>query len=117
MVKSRSKKIQETKKQRNIIPTILATLLLISLLLFVIYFVDPETFPSIPIFFALIFFSLFSALSIFTKKLIPKLTIGATVTIFLILRYFQMGNFVNLFLLIGLALTILAYESYFKKSD
>jgi hypothetical protein len=107
----------EQKSQKSIAPNLIFTILLWLSLSFIIYFIDPSTFAIIPIFLILFFSSIFFTLSIFTKKLITKLIISSSFTLFLILRYFALGNIVNFFLLSGITITILAYESYFKKSN
>ncbi len=106
MVKSRrpQKKQDQTKSIR--IPNILISIPFWLSLLFIIYFIDPNTFGVVPFFLFIFFVAVF-----FTVK---KLSITIALTLFLILKYFKMGNIINLLLLVAI---VVAYEWYSKKTN
>jgi len=115
-LKKRHKEIEkrQTRKRarKNFLPTLIVTFLLWCLLGFLIYFMDPETIGAVPIFFALIFMVfLFTFSTLLASKRRGILT-SLTLTIFLILRYFGVGNIINFLLLLGIAV---AAEIYLDK--
>jgi len=83
-------------------------------LLFIFYFVDPNITGVIPFFIFLFALGVFFTTSIFVKNIRQKLLITFVASLFLILKYFKMGNIINLLLILGIAL---AYEWYSQKSD
>src|SRR5258708_8871428 len=107
------------EEKKNFLQTIKLSNILISIiflcsLLFVVLFADPGTIGIIPIFFILVFTSIFFTVSIFSNSLRRKLVVALAVTLFLILQYFKIGNIINLFLIIGI---VLLYELYSQKSN
>ncbi|HWA52254.1 MAG TPA: hypothetical protein VG895_04320 [Patescibacteria group bacterium] len=99
----------ETKKFNFPISKILIPLFFWLILAFIIYFIDPKTFGIIPFFFFVFFLCVYFS--------IKNLIITIALTIFVILRYFGLGNFVNFFLLTAIVITILLYESNSKKAN
>ncbi len=106
MVRSRRSQKSQTHTHNIKYPSIFISVPLWISLIFIIYFINPNTFGVIPFFFFLFFFATY-----FTFK---KLSIAIAITFFLILKYFHAGNFINLFLIV--ALTV-AYEWYSQKSN
>jgi hypothetical protein len=102
----RQKKI---RLRKNFFPTLVAVILLWGLLASYIYFIGPDSTLAVVGFFLFLFITAvftFSALFINTRRGI-LLSLG--VTFFLVLRYFGLGNILNLVLLGGI---ILSYEIY-----
>lgn len=103
------KRRDQILKRRNFLPTLLVAVTLWGLIAGLIYFVEPETFGAIPLFFALVFFALlFTSSLIFGNKRRGLIT-AISLTLFLILRYFGIGNILNFLLIAGLAVTIEIY--------
>ena len=75
----------------------------------IIYFIEPETFGVIPLFFVLVFFALLFTNSLIFGNKRRGLIISISLTLFLLLRYFGVGNILNFLLLAGLALTVELY--------
>lgn len=98
--------------RKNFLPTLAITLLVWVLVGGLIYFVDPESIGAVPIFFILIFIGLLLAFATLLTNSRQGLILAIATTIFLILRYFGVGNLLNLGLLIGVAITT---ELYFAK--
>lgn len=91
----------------NLKPTVLV-LLSTSIFLLVSY-VNPSAPGAIPLFFTLIFLAIFVILSTVMKNVRRILTFSFFVCFFLVLRYFDLGNILNLLLLVG---TIIAFEFF-----
>ncbi|OGM15847.1 hypothetical protein A2V56_05440 [Candidatus Woesebacteria bacterium RBG_19FT_COMBO_42_9] len=103
---------KEVKLRKNFFPTLLITIVLWTLLAGLIYFVDPFALGAIPAFFILVFLALlftFSFLFVSTRR---GVIFAVAITIFLILRYFGVGNVLNLLLIIGV---LIALEIYFLR--
>ncbi len=113
----RARSPKETKEKKSSLAYLLASLLSLFFLVFLIYFIDPATFFIIPLFFISAFLFVFSVVSIFVDDMRKRLIVSVAVVAFLILRFFKMGNIINFFLLLGITITILVYESYSKKTD
>ena len=84
------------------------------ILLFIFYFVDPSTTGAVPLFLFLIFLTVYF--------IFRKLSFAIATTFFLILKYFRIGNIVNLLLIIAIVIaydvvTSYAYESHSQKSN
>ena len=107
---NRDKKI---KRRKNFIPLVFLTIISWTATLYIVFFVDPVERGSLQLFFFSIFFSLlFTFFLIFTNKR-RALVLAVSVIFFLILRYFGIGNIINIFLILGLVATA---EMYFSKN-
>lgn len=107
------KKHQRQKKaqaRRNFLPTLILTIALWLLVAALVYFVDPDTFFAIPAFFILGFFALLFTFSTLFENSRRGLIVAAAITVFLILRYFGIGNIINLLLVVAIAVTIELYS-------
>jgi len=113
MQTKKARRQKEAKKRKNFLPTLLLTLLLWSTLGFLTYFVDPENLGVIPLFFLITLLALTFTFSIILANSRRGLLTSIGLTLFLILRYFGVGNILNLALITGIALTI---EMYFTKT-
>lgn len=99
-------------RSKNFLPTLVITILLWILTGIIIFFVDPATFFVVPLFFLLIFFATLFTLSIALASSRHGLLLASGLTMFLILRYFSLGNLLNLILLAGI---IISLEYYLGK--
>ena len=93
---------------------ITASIVLWIFLACIIYFVDPNTFGIVPIFFIILFVALFNTSRILLKNKRRQLIISLAIILFVILKFFGMGNIVNLLLLVGIVLTIETWFWYTK---
>jgi len=103
---------KEVKLRKNFLPTFIITLLLWIGIAGVIYFVDPYSTGAIIIFSLVAFFALFFIFSIIFMSSRRGLLTAAGFVLFLILRYFGVGNWLNFLLIMGICLII---EIYFSK--
>lgn len=108
----KEKRKEQTRRRKNFLPTLIVTLLLWSLTASLVYFVDPETVLAVPGFFVLVFLSLLFTFSTMFANSRQGFLISIGITLFLILRYFGVGNILNFLLISGLLVTA---EIYFKR--
>ncbi len=103
---------KEVKKiRRKIIINLTVIFLLWGSVCFVVYFVDPSSFGTIPLLLSLIFLATFFTTSIvFTNKRRGFLA-ALTLILFLILRLYGAGNIINFLLITALAITVEIYLS------
>jgi len=87
-------------------------LILWSGVFFLVYFTDPFSFGKIPLFFIILLLATYFTSSLLTESTRRGLTVSISLTLFLLLRYFGIGNVINLLLIAGLALS---FEYYFAK--
>jgi hypothetical protein len=99
-------------KRKNFLPALVFTLLLWLSVAGIIYFIDPHTFGILPLFFVLVFIALLFSFSIILSHTRRGFLTAFGLTLFLILRYFGVGNILNLLLISGI---IIAIELYFFK--
>jgi hypothetical protein len=105
---------KEVKLRKNFFPTLLITILLWGLLGGLVYFVDPSSPGAVLAFFVLVFLSLLFTFSILLANSFLGGVYSLMLTLFALLRYFGVGNVLNLLLILGIlaAVTIV----YFKKT-
>lgn len=108
----KNKRDREIKRRKHIIPTAMLSILFWLTTLYVIFFINPLEQGSLQIFFFSISLSLFFTFSLVfsNKRRIISLTLS--VVFFLTLRYFGIGNIINILLILGLVITS---EIYFSK--
>lgn len=102
---------QEVKLRKNFSLTLFLTILLWIGVISVIFFLDPYQPWSIPVFFLILFFALFFTLSIVFINSRRGFFASLGLTLFAVLRYFGVGNILNLLLIIGVFTTIEIYLS------
>jgi hypothetical protein len=107
----RNKRRQELKKRKSFWPTLILTGLLGIILAGLIYFTDPNSFWTIPVFFLVVFLFLFLGFCLLFVNTRRGLLTSSALTIFLLLRYFGVGNILNLLLIVGLTASIEVYCS------
>lgn len=96
-------------KRKNFLPTLLITLLLWILLSGLIYFVDPDTFGVVPLFFVALFVALLFTFSLIFASSRRGLIASASLSLFSILMYLGVGNILNLILIVAIAVSIELY--------
>jgi len=100
---------QQVLKRKNFLPTLLITIFLWLFLGSLIYFIDPDTFAAVPLFFVLIFSCLLFTFSLIFAGGRRGLIGSVSITLFLILAYFGIGNILNLLLMVAIAVCIELY--------
>ncbi len=106
---------KEVKLRKSYLPTFVVTLFLWVGTFGIVYFVDPYKNGAIPLFFLVIFFALFFTLSIVFINSRRGFLISMAVTLFIVLRYFGLGNILNLLLITGIFIAVDRY--LIKKSS
>jgi len=104
---------KEVKLRKNFLPTLAVIFFLWGLLGSLIYFVEPDTVIAIPLFFLLAFLALFFTFSLLLAHTRRGFVAALAMTLFLVLRFWGVGNVLNFLLIAGLALTI---ELYFSRN-
>ena len=105
-----SRSVQKLKR-RNFLPTLLFTILLWILLAGLIYFVDPNSFAAIPVFFVLLFTALLFTFSLLFTSTRRGLIVSIALSLYAVLAYLGVGNVLNLLLIVAIAVCV---ELYFK---
>jgi hypothetical protein len=103
---------QQAVRRKNFLPTLLVTIFLWLLVAGIIYFIDPHTFGVLPLFFVLILIAFLFSFSIIFSHTRRGFLAALGLTLFIILRYFGVGNILNLLLISGV---IIALEIYFTR--
>ncbi|MBN1169125.1 hypothetical protein JXA63_04515 [Candidatus Woesebacteria bacterium] len=113
---SKKKKLREkeVKRRKNFIPSVIITAVSWVFTFYIILFVDPLQSGSIQIFFISIFLSLVLTFKLIFKNTRRALLTTISISIFLVLRYFGIGNIINVILILGLAITSEVYFSQKK---
>src|SRR3989344_4157389 len=93
-------------KRKNFLSSLILIFLLWGILAFLIFFIDPDSFGVVPVFFAVFFTATLFTLSIIFVNTRRGLIASTSLTIFMLLRYFGIGNILNLVLIIFLAIVI-----------
>ena len=107
-MKHKNRKAQVLKR-KNFLPTLLITILLWILLAGLVYFVDPGSFGAIPAFFILLFTVLLFTFSLLFAGSRRGLISSVLLTLFSILMYLGVGNFLNLILIVAIAVCVELY--------
>lgn len=103
---------EQLLKRKNFLPTLLITIFLWSLLAGLIYFVDPDTFGALPLFFILLFASFLFIFSLLFASTRRGLITSISLSLFSVLLYLGVGNILNLILILAIAVCI---ELYFAR--
>ena len=116
-MKKKKKKLAEKaalrrNKGKNFFATLILTVIFWGLTAFILYFVDPNTFGAIPVFFLSLFMTLLFAASVLLSNTRRGLLTAMGITSFLVLRFLGIGNIINLLLIAGL---VIAVDLYFSK--
>jgi bacteriorhodopsin len=103
---------KDVKLRKSFLPTFIITVILWLGVFGIIYFIDPHENGAIPLFFVAILFALFFTLSIVLINSRRGFISALAITLFIVLRYFGLGNLLNFLLLAGISI---AMELYFSK--
>lgn len=102
---------QTVLKPKNWLPTFIVTGILWAAAAGIIYFVDPNVGFAVPLFLTVVFAALFFTTALVLENRRRGLLTAGVVVIFLILRYFGIGNILNFLLLAGVAICVEIYLS------
>lgn len=102
------------RRRKNFLPTLLITIILWSIWAITFFFVPPETFL-VPILFLFITFlaTLFTGSLIFANTRRGLLS-ALGILFFMLLNYYNIGNYLNIVLLVGI---LFAAEYYFSRQS
>ena len=103
---------EKRKKRKNFFPTLVAIFITWGLIAFIVYFIEPEAFGAVPLFFLTVFFALLLTFSTLFANSRRGVISATSLALFLILRFFGVGNILNFLLIFGIAASI---EYYFTK--
>jgi hypothetical protein len=110
---ARKKRQKIAKKRNNFLPTLVVILLLWVGVGFMVYFTNPDKPLVVPLFFLVFFLALLFTFSTLFANTRRGFLSSFAITFFLLLRYFGVGNLINLLLLGGLIVTA---ELYFSRA-
>lgn len=97
---------KERRKRKNFLPSVIFTILLWIIVVFFIFYVDPQL-PTATLFFLLfLFLALLFALSTLFANTQRGFLYSFSITAFLIMRIYGIGNLINFLLLIGVIVSI-----------
>jgi hypothetical protein len=108
------------RKRKNYLPTLLLLLILWTLFLFLVFFIEPEMIKNFPVpnlylpFFLLLFVCLFFTFAVLFINTRRGLIVSMGIVFFLILRVFDLGNILNAILIAGF---IISLEYYFTRGN
>ena len=103
------------KRRKNYLPTVILILVLWGLLGTMIYFIEPELVKDVLVpglylpFFLLFFPASFFTLAMVLANTRRGLLVALGLSIYLILRIFELGNLLNLLLILGIVVAIDRY--------
>jgi hypothetical protein len=96
-------------KRKNFLPTLIFTVVLWIILGGVVYFVDPNTFLAVPLFFLLTFTLLLFTFSLLFAGSRRGLITSISLSSFLVLSYLGVGNIINFLLIVAIAVCVEIY--------
>jgi hypothetical protein len=104
------RKKQNVKQKRPLLSLAVTTILWLSIAS-ILYFTDPSGFGTVVLFLVLVCLALLFTFSIISENTRRGLIISTALTGFLVLRYFGIGNILNLILVCGIAIAVDYYLS------
>lgn len=107
----RQRRKEQVLKRKNFFPTLIVTIFLWLVTAGLIYFIDPDIFGAVPLFFIFIFLTLLFTFSLIFADTRRGLVATLGTLLFLLLAYLGIGNFLNLVLI---AAIVVASELYFS---
>jgi len=105
----KEKRKKQIRLRRNFFPLLLETIFLWGLVFLIVFFIDPYGFAAIPLFLTFFSLSVFLTFSIVFANSRRGLIASFALTIFLLLRYFGIGNILNLLLIMGVGIAVELY--------
>lgn len=107
----RKNRQQQILKRKNFLPTLLLMILLWLTLGALVYFIEPDTFGAVPLFFLITFMAVLFTFSLIFAASRRGLIGAIGITLFLVLAYLGVGNILNLILIVAIAVSIELYFS------
>lgn len=104
-----TKRKEQVLKRKNFLPTLLLTILFWILLGALVYFVSPQMFGVIPLFFVTFFTAILFTASLIFANSRRGLVVSISLTIFALLLYLGVGNLLNLGLILAIAVCVELY--------
>jgi hypothetical protein len=108
----KDKRKQQILRRKNFFPTLVLTILFWLTLGGLVYFVEPDACGILPVFFLVLFLALLFSFSTIFANARRGLITALGLVLFLIMRYFGVGNIINFLLILGVGISI---EIYFTK--
>jgi hypothetical protein len=105
---------KKTRLRKNFFPTLLVIVTLWSLLGLIIIFTSPYTVGSLILFFIILFAAVLFTFSLVFANTRRGFLIALGIIVFLILRYFGIGNILNLLLIVG---ALISVDFYLTKGN
>ncbi|MBI3397316.1 hypothetical protein HY045_02465 [Candidatus Woesebacteria bacterium] len=96
---------REIKLRKNFLPALVLTLFLWAVVGFIVYFTDPTVAGIVPLFFLVLFIVFVFTFSLIFASKKRGLIVAIAFIVFLILRYFGIGNLINFLLIMGLVVS------------
>ncbi len=113
-MRKKFRKQEKIKKRKNFFPTLLLTLFFGAGWGWVVFKTAPTNNWSLFAFFSLFFVAIFLASALILANSRRGALVAAGLTLFLLFRYYQLANALNLILLLGILVSI---EAYFSKKS
>lgn len=107
----KDKRQKQIKFRKNFLPTLLVTIALWGMLATLIYFADPYQQGIILLFFILFFLTCLFTFSMIFANTRRGLISTISLSLFLALSYFGVGNLLNFLLILGLGVSVDIYLS------
>lgn len=108
---------QMVLRRKNFLPSLIITFILLLALISTIFFLDPAKSLNIFLFITNLFVFLIFLFSLILGSSKLGLIISFCITLFIILRYFGIGNILNAVLIAGLGIIALLYERTTKRNQ
>jgi hypothetical protein len=106
---------KQVLKRKNFLPTLLLTIIFWLLLGALIYFVDPQTFGVIPLFFVTFFTTVLFTFSLLFAGSRRGFIAALSLTLYLILMYLGVGNYLNFVLILAIGICVELYNQQRSK--
>lgn len=103
-------------KRKNFLPSLIITFLLLITLVSIVYFTDPGSSLFVFLFFVNSFVFLFFLFSLIFASSRRGLIVSTCLTMFVVFRYFGIGNILNAALIAGLGIIAEIYEQFTKRN-
>lgn len=101
-------------RRKNFLPSLIITFLLLLSLISIVYFTDPKQSLFICTFFVNLFTFLFFISSLISANSRRGLIISTCLTLFIVFRYYGIGNILNAVLIAGLGIIADIYARFTK---
>ncbi|MDO8503706.1 MAG: hypothetical protein Q7S60_03370 [bacterium] len=100
------------RRRRNFLPTLLVTVILWGILTIIFFFIPPEAFLAPFLFLAVVFLTILFTGSLIFANTRRGLLLALGILVFMLLNYYNIGNYLNIALLVGILVTLDYYLSH-----